>query len=585
MSVQAREAIIAEGIESVDEFQRRAASIADLVNMGVPYPMARRIQAYLRSEEFLKARERTLKVADAGLVADANGNAVDDGGSGAGVAGDASRDPTPAGEGTGEREESTSNDCEIAARMPDGAEAENSMSQFRVHPCEHRFPFLPRKDGQAGGVIPETIGCGYDEWEGDYGKGTCGGLAEDLAEWLEECAGALQHASSSNGNLISGRGDAQEEYEHKREREHAAGEGCCESSPASCSCGVSRQGSGMCAEKSADASTGVKYQGLVHARLTDFTSLWKSTESELVECGLCKEAAALLVAEVKIREQAHLERLAASSAAAGSKGFTTAASEMSSALREGVQAIAQGSDKARHNYEVEGMRGASSNMLAAASEASFAAGAGLVKSWQILARVAAADIDDLVSARALGLSFDHGLVSSAFEILTPEDSAPDSVIAKYSFRKPTPSAASADVCTAVGFALRPGCALHVFDYVIRALSPGARVRLGLLQETGCINLNVDGAFRTGDDSRSWAISSRGTLVHDGFVYGPKLGFELATGDVIRVIYHQSENTLRFGYNGSIVGETPHAQCHAEDLNNIPLHLLLNVKCLPTTGDV
>jgi hypothetical protein len=44
MSLQAREAIIAEGISSADELRRRAESIADLVNLGVPYPMARRIQ-------------------------------------------------------------------------------------------------------------------------------------------------------------------------------------------------------------------------------------------------------------------------------------------------------------------------------------------------------------------------------------------------------------------------------------------------------------------------------------------------------------------------------------------------------------
>lgn len=35
----------------------------------------------------------------------------------------------------------------------------------------------------------------------------------------------------------------------------------------------------------------------------------------------------------------------------------------------------------------------------------------------------------------------------------------------------------------------------------RALSEGALVRVGLLQEVGCINLNVDGAFRVGDDAR------------------------------------------------------------------------------------
>jgi len=304
------------------------------------------------------------------------------------------------------------------------------------------------------------------------------------------------------------------------------------------------------------AKGGGEYEGLVRARLLDFTSMWKTKESELVACGLREEVAGLLVQEVKRREQAQVTRLAVGAAAAGSKGFTTAASEISSALTRGAQAFAQGSEQARNRYQVEGVRGASSDILAAATQASVAAGTGLVKSWQILARVAAADIDDLVSARALGLSFDHGLVSSSFEILTPEDSAPDSAIAKYSFHKPTraPGLARADVCTAVGFALRPGCALHVFDFVIRALSAGAQLRLGLLQEVGCIHLNVDGAFRTGDDSCSWALSSRGTLVHNGFVHGPHLGFTLATGDVVRVVYSSTDATARFGYNGILVGE-------------------------------
>jgi hypothetical protein len=213
---------------------------------------------------------------------------------------------------------------------------------------------------------------------------------------------------------------------------------------------------------------GVRYLGLVRARLTHFSALWKSSVEEVVDCGIAPAVAKCLVDEVKKREEAELEALGVYAVAAGTKGLSTAASTLSSALKASAEVLSLATSQARERYASEGWNSASKDMLAAASAASATAGSGFVLSAKVLARVAASDVDDLVSGRWLGLSFDHCLVSKSFSLLTAEGACPDSAIAKYSLSKLSESSFH-DRCTAVGFALRPCCDLHVFDYVFRCV--------------------------------------------------------------------------------------------------------------------
>mmetsp|Transcript_35272 Transcript_35272/g.110212 ORF Transcript_35272/g.110212 Transcript_35272/m.110212 type:complete len:300 (+) Transcript_35272:840-1739(+) len=260
---------------------------------------------------------------------------------------------------------------------------------------------------------------------------------------------------------------------------------------------------------------------------------------DIEKLGVAEPQASELHDEIRRRRLEDQKLVEEASKARGSRNVQRAVSIASEAWRKSLESWR---DQGQH----PGENGRPRDLWRRTMDFASLAGNGAVESAQMFMKHISNQAEDFVSARTFGLSFDDALVSSAFRIEGVDGSSYiDCAVAKFSYTL-SPS-------IAIGYALRSGCHLHSFDFLIKAFSESGYLRLGVMQETGCIDLDLDGAFKVGDDERSWAISSGGNLIHSNSSWGPRLKAPLKSGDRVRVIYYEHTGELRFGVNGSMTG--------------------------------
>uniref|UniRef100_A0A7S4L1T4 B30.2/SPRY domain-containing protein n=2 Tax=Guillardia theta TaxID=55529 RepID=A0A7S4L1T4_GUITH len=276
-----------------------------------------------------------------------------------------------------------------------------------------------------------------------------------------------------------------------------------------------------------------------HQGYIDFACMEELKAQDIEKLGVAEPQASELHDEIRRRRLEDQKLVEEASKARGSRNVQRAVSIASEAWRKSLESWR---DQGQH----PGENGRPRDLWRRTMDFASLAGNGAVESAQMFMKHISNQAEDFVSARTFGLSFDDALVSSAFRIEGVDGSSYiDCAVAKFSYTL-SPS-------IAIGYALRSGCHLHSFDFLIKAFSESGYLRLGVMQETGCIDLDLDGAFKVGDDERSWAISSGGNLIHSNSSWGPRLKAPLKSGDRVRVIYYEHTGELRFGVNGSMTG--------------------------------
>lgn len=271
--------------------------------------------------------------------------------------------------------------------------------------------------------------------------------------------------------------------------------------------------------------------------LSCFQALWATSLQEMIDVGIPKDDAELLLQHVASLQRSEEEFLSNKSLPQRAHQNV---SEATAALAQGIRSGLE---------EAVGTWRDGRGFLLGTTQLATGVGAGAAECSRIMSLGVSHQAKDVIAAD-LGLCFDEEKIADAFDVSRCEGECINSAVCKFGM-----SGGEGGFVTAISEPLKPGYSVQSFEFGVKALSEGGLIRLGVMEASRALDVAVEGDYAVGDCKFSWALSSAGFLVHGMSRMGPPLPgpFHIRSGDRVRVLLHEKSGVMRFAVNGKPVG--------------------------------